>query len=1192
MPRDPSKYLKEASIRVDSSSLEYPVIELVAPEIENEYPPVPSSRYQRPQINDDVEEIYSRRFVASQSSIFYCNSKSVFPRSILWRVLENNTVLDLLPVDSTILDEHLQSSPIKLQRVRISFSTPIKHAGVVISEHDDLLTIDVLTESLALYTFALNNKTFTGEWIRRPTTEWCHVHEPAHFNLRPPHFMTALTGGSLVFALLDGGLIRLDRSHPLSNDYTERIFSDGSYLASLRGMFLWGSSDKVKGHPSVSTNLVVSMAAIPNLPLLITASISSCLKLWSLDSLTSINAYDISSDQERALLPNNKKVLLELEPSTLISTAQVDDLVYIATYCPLGDGQFRIWKLAIDRSDGFAAELVDLLQTSIRPVAPDDNAIWMITDFELVQARNGLDLFVLWKSNKSSRVHALFDILTVSGNNSAQHWRSVGLNSMDRLDSTGYFNTLSEDITERYLQSIFQPGVFSPAIIESVLPVYEQHYSASDAAKQISKTTNINLSLVNRVANAVSASVSLSASLYGNLDSLDYESYNRDLQQQWTRFERLCLELSKHGEEALSLARDPINNIVWVVRGSTVSALRSCVGLEYAQLSADRGSNRSLDVESKSQPDIALLNALRSFRQQISQPVVADFISALVDDALKSPNFSVGDRMSTIYDNILNDQISDSAIDHLHRRLYHISDLENVLQLCYLEFNHVISQTFGRPSLNTRRHLTTIGATFLSTSVHDSVVTTYGFLVDILLFLVVFAVDISEEFSADHIFLYDRFLQIFKTYSFLKILTETVLASNLNLLTEDEALAQTVDQLDVSRTVVAAGKKFRPGDSILQFLLSKFELGLACTVANDLVSGIVGVGDAVEYVISYWSIHSSPSAAIGGIGALLSGSYVYESERVTPYLSVDGVSTYVKGRVYLALGDAEQASLYFSRASANIAGAQLSDVNRLALSFFSKKHIAGLGVSAYAIHVSDLLFKNGAFVQSSEFARLAVDINDGGDIDRLRAKAYRAAQGGALYDAAYQSLVEIQNSDIRISLLEGFVIKLCENDQSFRLAQYPFLELHGLVESILEQKARSSVDVRSSPNYYKILYGWRVEHGNLRDASSALYEYIQRLRSGLTSQVDNFNEFDIDVSNSYVVLMSTLSCIDEKPEPWFLARKTIEAGVSSPSKKPKTSYHKDRSQRTLVRLSDVRREYGEEVLRMESILQKQLVGIA
>ncbi|KAK9366625.1 nucleoporin Nup120/160-domain-containing protein [Lipomyces kononenkoae] len=1240
MARQGQKYLRESSIRVDSTSLRYPVTELVAPDPDRDgfSSHSRSSRWhqQHGGTGVDTEEEYSRKYVASQSSVFHRSSTKSFPRALLWRVLDNRHILDLAPCDLTIPDE-IPPSSIELHRLRIRFPSPIKPSCVTFTEGygDDLITIDVLTESLTLYTFAFSSRTFTAEWSRRPLAEWCHVQESAHFNLRPPHYMIALPRGSLVFALLDGGLMKLDRSQPLADDYTEQMFSDGSYLASIKGMFIWGSGDRLRGHPNVSANLVVSMVADPASSILITASVSNVLKLWSLDTLTSLNAYDIVNDTTRAQQPANSKQLLGIEPSTLISLIKVSHTTgYVATYCPLGDDCFKLWRLDVtteEKTTTTKATLTDVLGISLRPQTPDENAIWMIPDFVLDYSgriRNGgaLDLWILWKSNKSSKIHALFDIPTEKESKSTLAWESVRSSAIESVTGgNGWVYSANEDDTERFMRHIFQPGVFSPAILETVLPIYERHYSMLTRSEGNEDVYEPESSLRERVTKVVGAAVSLQPA--DTNDGMDYESYNRDLQQQWSRFERLCVELSKQGYEALSLTRDPSTRAVVLVRATTVSLVRVCTGLEYAETAGLRNTISLRDgsvssVGTTEHQDVVLLGALSVFRKSLPQPVISDFVVALTEDALTPPNFSTGDRMTTIYDSCLNEQISDSAIDMLHKRLYSITDLEGALDACYGELVSLTgTSNFGRPALNTRRHLTRVGTELLSSAIHDSTMSTYQALIDVLLFLIVFAVDVSEEFNADHITLYDKFLRVFKTTAFLKHLSGTVLdkpsgPQSGQTLSESDLLSNSVNKLELSKNSMDRNSFVR-GGFVLQFLYSRFSLGLGCACATDLINsgGSLGVGKAVEYSMSNWSISDQQHAAIAAAGALVASGYVDESMPLLQFLSVDGLGCYARGRVYLESGHFDKAATFFMKGTTDLASQPLTELTALCLRDFVGMDAAGVSIAAIgsgvmrlSSHIADLLYRKAAYSFATEFVKLALDMRDpqvgNGETDKLFTKAFRAALSGALYDDAYMAMTNISQDKLRHDLLTEFINTLCTSGQSLRLCDYAFLELLTDVEAILEQNARSTIDlhVPFAPNYYKILYSWRTEHGNYQGAASAIYEYVQRLRSGLTrASLDThdsaeFNTFDIEVTQGYLVLLNTLACIDEKPEPWFLTRRAdLDAGqVESPLKKPKIggpTADYGRQKRVLVKLSDVEREYAEELARMEAILNRQLAAI-
>ncbi|KAK9453569.1 nucleoporin Nup120/160-domain-containing protein [Dipodascopsis uninucleata] len=1179
---------KETCVRVDDAIYQqYPAVKLTVPDSNSD---ATSSRQKRHRHSrhsfgmgsSDTEEEYSRRHIALQSSIFF-RSANVFPRMILWRVVAHGTVLVLSGVDPI---ETLDKNSNNLRDIHVTFPTSIKQSCVVLndSKKNDALVVDVLTESHVLYTLKFASSMFFGEWIRKPTDEWCHLHSPAHFSLRFPHSMKSLSERSLIVSLLDGGLLRLDRPDALSENYKERIFSDGSYLASLKGMFLWGGKDRVRGHPNISTNLVVSLAVHEPNSTLLTLSINNILRSWSLQTLTLIETYNLAlrSDEENFYETNNSKSLIDIDNTGIMTTAQLQSGMLVAAYCPLGDGNIRFWKLESDRSKE-NSQLQELIPNGISPVAPDDNAIWMISGLLLdVSSRSEkVNLWLMWKSNKSTKIHVMMDILEYR--HKKLSWTTVAPSGGDALGEIGLLSSSSSDITDRYLSRIFRPGVFSRSIVEAVLPIFEQHYYA-DVDTKINDINQYdsNIPLKEKAAHVVGAAVILQQKF--NDGSLDYESYNRDLLQQWVRFERLCVELSKQGSEVLSFTRDPHTSAIYVIKATAISIIRSTIGIEYI----DQVVKVKENMNSEEQGTL-LLQALLTFRELLPQPVIADFLSALVDDSQSSANFSIGDRINTIYDLCLSEQIADSAIDLLHRRLSLIQDLSGAMEACYKKLSSVSSNVGEYESRNKQHSLTEFGNLLLCGVITDSISAMYERILDIMLFLTIFDLDVSESHYLDHIRYYQQFLILFRNISSLKLITE--IPFNFNSRPYIMVPEKISSQSSVTKLVGLDSGLSRIDTSVLGFLLANRDLPANATCASRLhIEGTAGPSRAAVSFMAYWRSSDEPYSIIAAMSHLLASGDIVSTAHLIPYLPSTGLTCYMKGRIYLEQLQYEKASILFLRSSNDLSHRRLNDNEVLSLYPICNdktKVVLGTGQSSFYSHVSKLFYDKGAFTKSVEFARLAIDSLEplSKSLDDMLVKYFDAALRAALYDESYMALNQIRDQNEKLRCLRSLIIALSLGNRSAQLCKYPFIGMHKSVEEILMEMARNTIDVNSIPNYYKVFYSWQIEHGNYREACASLYEYVQRLKSsGFRRASDKFNVRDLDISQCYMILINTMMCIDDEIEPWFLARKFDSASTISSSSLAQ-------SIRTLIRLSDIKSEYNDELLRMEKILQEQLAVI-
>lgn len=703
------------------------------------------------------------------------------------------------------------------------------------------------------------------------------------------------------------------------------MFSDGSYIASLSRMLPWSSSARVKGHSSISLNLTISMVGDLKASILFTASVNSTVKVWSLDTLTLMKVFDLNSETNATI-----KQSLDIKPTNLLSLiASERHMGYVAYYSPFGDGQFRIWGYDVTSDDQRSVTLSDVTEKPVIPVAPNENSIWMISDFTLEEgAADRLNLWVMWKSNKSSRIHVLFDI-SVPARESIRElsWRAIVPSVIGELTTISVSSGISENTSNEFMKKLFQLGIFSPSIFETVLPIFERHYSIYKSEDLEDQSDEHGISLPERVVRAVESTVSLPTDL--GTDALNYESYWRDLQKQWSRFERLCIELSNQGNEALSLCKDPVTKMISVVRATNIGPIRICIDLEYANLSSSTiqspfnivQRNNKLAGLYAERADTTFLNALASFRKSLSRPVIDDFISAIEEDAFKLPSFSVEDRIWMIFDASLNDQIPDSALDLLIKRLNVIESLDQVLVYCFGVFHdHTIKSRFGATPSNSSARLTTVGVDLLSVSIETVVSSTYNAIVDILLFLVLSTCDEQNRFDIEQsVFIYTQFLRILQSYTFMNKVSNMILDTPKVLTIADEdILSASVYHMEVSKS--AGRTAFEPGGFLLQYLFqdNALTLGKYCASLLETSRGSLNLGRAVEFGISFWSIFDVqlPVAAI--ICSALEQGYVEQSKQLMSYLPISGFGFYVKGRVFVQSGDFNQAATFFHKTAAQL----------------------------------------------------------------------------------------------------------------------------------------------------------------------------------------------------------------------------------------------------------------------------------
>lgn len=157
----------------------------------------------------DDNEFY-RRYLATQGSVYF-RKRRVYPRSFLWRVVNDSKVLEIQCADLTknALDRNEYNVTL-----RLDFQEEILPAGVGFAdlEDHDVLNAFVITASKQLHTLTLR-----PEWFRRKAavdekvSDWWKSCVPAPLSFSHPHRLHVSSPLELFISLDNGSLLRLTR---------------------------------------------------------------------------------------------------------------------------------------------------------------------------------------------------------------------------------------------------------------------------------------------------------------------------------------------------------------------------------------------------------------------------------------------------------------------------------------------------------------------------------------------------------------------------------------------------------------------------------------------------------------------------------------------------------------------------------------------------------------------------------------------------------------------------------------------------------------------------------------------------------------------------------------------------------------------------------------------------------------------
>lgn len=156
------------------------------------------------------EEEFAKRYLATQGSIYFRQRKA-YPRAFVWRVVDDNRILEIQSADLTRGGHEHHEANVTL---RLDFQEAIIPSGVALADPEDheMMNVFVLTVSKQLHTLTLRPEFFRrASGIDENVSDWCKTCTPAPLAFSYPHLLYASSPCELFISLDSGALLRLTR---------------------------------------------------------------------------------------------------------------------------------------------------------------------------------------------------------------------------------------------------------------------------------------------------------------------------------------------------------------------------------------------------------------------------------------------------------------------------------------------------------------------------------------------------------------------------------------------------------------------------------------------------------------------------------------------------------------------------------------------------------------------------------------------------------------------------------------------------------------------------------------------------------------------------------------------------------------------------------------------------------------------
>ncbi|KAK6544406.1 hypothetical protein TWF694_001101 [Orbilia ellipsospora] len=1129
--------------------------------------------------------------LASASSVLF-RAIHQTPRTVLWRVMNQGRTLVLMPLDvARPREEHGTIA----SAYHIQFSRQIVPGCVTFFDLPETNTLAafVLTSGNRLYTFNLGQSFFTetDEELRLPDG-WCNMFQPTSLMARSPHFLKAVSGDSLLVAIQDGSLIRLDRLvHQRSSfGYKEMTFSDGGYFNSIKSIVRWSGAQVRYGEKSLSAATVVSAAMTYRYALLFTVSINHQLKVWSMERGTVLATYDLLNEPTSSA-PSIKN-FLDPAPAHLVTLIEASPdprhMFLLLTLSPAGSGTFKLWAATDDGTAGFT-RLIDLYPNDVLKLDPPTfNSLWVVADFGIAafssEDPNLISMWLLWKSNTSSRMQTVTFKLD-SMPSTFGSWVDASQEQLLVQKPRSPMGGELEDLASYWLDWIFQPGRFSDSVIDRAVEIFRKNFVSKGGQSMDLDRPNTNETRHSMVMSAVHAVVSL-RDKQPSVEHDNEEALWRDHEAQWSTFYKICTELDRSRIEGLSLTVDPASGLAFVANADTVTVVRKSSESESISQNLATATTADLQLlyQNTSEQGKALfanglvesvrslILAARELKDSLSPPTFDECVSALQDEVTRPPETIVFERIDAIYDRCFEGRVPQSHLDQVASIVAGLS--------------HTPEETFRAVLLSIQKwdnypgssRLTIFGEKLILRGSQEVVHVNYSLLFELTLLLVlvhsssVVEIDDIEPYNV----LYLELVALLREYNILAWLSKNSWTPTSEDVETEGNLKKTLGLIRRSDSLPQIHNF-----PVLQILL-KEEGGPPPSVIG---SGPTTLTSSIQRFLAATDLGNFSEAVTLIASRLLRMNAVRLMGEFMPYLPPTPWGEYLKARMAVCRKEWKVAEDLFKSAAPGIASAPSKSLTHSLDALLSPLDIENLsaGLPRFYFHVAELFEQRGEYSEVVIFAELAYKalpphLDEDGTALRsdILARQFSAALQVPNYASAYSALINYSDKVLQRRALTSLIISMCDRHEAEDMCQFAFPGLHEDVDAVLESQYEQIREVTTAlVPYHKIAYAWRIQKGNRRGAASVLYDYLKKLQGNLTNSQRYSGK---EVRETYLALLNALSLVP-KEQAYVFTRLHAEQESSGVHFVDGTKL-----KRRVVTIDNIREEYQEELRRTEEYL--------
>lgn len=1125
------------------------------------------------------DKSYAAEYLATASSVFFRQSHA-FPRSFFWRIVSNEKTLELSNADFS-RNESDQGAPVTLA---FQFQDPISPRGISIcdSSKSDEFYVFVLSQANEVFEMRLQTSFFQQpNSVPQDIVSWCSPIRASSLSIDKAFHLYASNPHDVLVSFASGKVQHWGR------DDEHQQWSHVNYDDKT-----WGSSFlnivSRKAHPDIDFHAMrlaynTAHAMVRSGQYLFTSCLNHSLRIWHLQSGKLVDSRDLL---DLATDPQERLSLNPAEPGYIqfLEGANKHEQI-LMTYSPLSGGQVKLWKVRNSFDDDIERfSIEDMLpasKLSLPDPDPTGSSVWSLTGLKVVFDKHTKDwqAWVLWRNHNYHKAYTLnFGLADVS-NQWQNQWATV-LAVSTKAAAPDFVLTDAQDVVSKWLEYLLFPGRYSTAVLETALSQYSTALGLKLSSSERHK------SLQERMTLLIASQVVLRK--YDD-STMDYERFALDTDKQWRQFWRILESMNEGRFAPLALAADAVAGTVMLTMADICCTIRECNSFELLQsnkttelgtlqqIARSRWPYRKVLPNTQDPSRVSvLLAAAQKFFDSFSPELMADFLQTLDEDLYTETEVDTPQRIINFFNQVdFANTVSDDQDREFKRSLSALDGEQGITNDTYNAALQLILEhkpRHGRP----HQVKTDFGVHATMTALLEDIVTTRHALLSML--AVVIYVDESEKFDTARFF--DALVQRLRTQE-RNLWLATHYRSTTPASDEDTVSVSILEDLYAS-AVLPQSTEHHP----LPYLLT------------------LHVKDNLHF-ISGESYLAPEEAAVYLQCNLLKHGDLHLASDFLKFQPSTPWSTYVKGRLNLALGNTQEASLYFREASHSLAtGKALGKLQELSAGLLTAddaSHFNG-GLPLYFQHITALFESSKSYTEAATAAHLALDaLSDQKEPDSkfkqsILLRLFTSELKCLRFEQAYSALAQFTDPVLQRTSATDLIDTMLDSSSSLsdtagivrQIQALPLSSHPHLVQSIdshLSSLARKQTTLpttgglffstSSNTDYLSILHALRVSRKDYRGAVAVLFDRLRIIQKSGRARND---PQATSLRHALLALINTLTCVKDD-EAYIIADSSEDPRIGGTARKrlhekdDETTGPARKRTRVIVTLDDLRREY-------------------